>query len=91
MMTQPVNTVNFTIGRLEELHKFIESDLVKKLEYFCDYDKQALLDAVYYLNDYSKLLNIMEKARRLSILSEDDEEDMPKFKMDHEGNLTRII
>jgi hypothetical protein len=90
-MKQPVNTIDITVHGLEELHKFIESDLVKELKYFCDYDKQALLDAAYYLNDYSKLLNIMEKARRLSILSEDDEEDKPKFRMDANGNLTRII
>lgn len=43
------------------------------------------------LDEYEKLLNIMERARRMAFLAaEEEEEDRPRFKMDSNGNLTRI-
>lgn len=40
-------------------------------------------------DDYKTLIQIMDRARRLTILSE-DEEVKPRFKMDANGNLERI-
>lgn len=43
-------------------------------------------------DDYDTLIAIMDQARKLAYLTADDEEDYenPKFKMDSDGNLTRI-
>lgn len=43
------------------------------------------------LNEYEKLLHIMEHAKRMAILKYDDEKDeKPRFKMDANGNLMKI-
>ena len=48
-MNKPVNSLSFTIDVLQELYKFICSDMVEERKWFSDYEKQALLDAVIYL------------------------------------------
>ncbi len=48
-MDKPVNSIDFTIDVLVNLRNFLDDHMVEKLDYFCDYDKQALLDAVIYL------------------------------------------
>nr|WP_245856104.1 hypothetical protein [Paenibacillus rigui] len=40
--------------------------------------------------DYNALQSIMDRARRMAFLSAEDEEPGPRFKMDANGNLTRI-
>lgn len=46
---KPMNSLSFTIDVLQELYKFICSDMVEERKWFSDYEKQALLDAVIYL------------------------------------------
>lgn len=41
-------------------------------------------------DDYKALIQIMDRARRLAFLNEEDEESKSKFKMDANGNLERI-
>jgi len=41
-------------------------------------------------DDYKALIQIMDRARKLAFLSEDDEELKHRFKMDANGNLERI-
>ncbi|CAM2828854.1 RsfA family transcriptional regulator [Paenibacillus sediminis] len=41
-------------------------------------------------DDYKALIQIMDRARRLAFLNEDDEEIKTRFKMDANGNLERI-
>ncbi|MEK0313055.1 RsfA family transcriptional regulator [Cohnella sp. 56] len=41
-------------------------------------------------DDYKALIRIMDRARRLAILSEESEEEKARFKMDANGNLERI-
>lgn len=48
-MNKPVNSLSFTIDVLQELYKFICSDMVQERKWFSDYEKQALLDAIIYL------------------------------------------
>lgn len=48
-MNKPKNSISFTIDQLQQLHKFICSDMVEEREWFSDYEKQALLDAIIYL------------------------------------------
>ncbi|CAM3433184.1 RsfA family transcriptional regulator [Marinicrinis lubricantis] len=40
--------------------------------------------------DYKALIQIMDRARKLALLAEDDDEHKPRFKMDANGNLERI-
>ena len=41
-------------------------------------------------DDYKALIQIMDRARRLAFLNEEDEELKTRFKMDANGNLERI-
>lgn len=41
-------------------------------------------------DDYKALIQIMDRARKLAFLAEEDEEAKPRFKMDANGNLERI-
>ncbi|OUZ05865.1 RsfA family transcriptional regulator, partial [Aeromicrobium sp. PE09-221] len=41
-------------------------------------------------DDYRALIQIMERARKLAFLSEDEDESKARFKMDANGNLERI-
>jgi prespore-specific regulator len=41
-------------------------------------------------NDYKALIKIMERARKLAFLSDEDQENRTKFKMDANGNLERV-
>ncbi|UHA74138.1 RsfA family transcriptional regulator [Paenibacillus sp. 481] len=41
-------------------------------------------------DDYKALIQIMDRARRLAILSEEEEENKTRFRMDANGNLERI-
>jgi prespore-specific regulator len=40
--------------------------------------------------DYKALIQIMDRARKLAFLAEEEEETRPRFKMDANGNLERI-
>lgn len=85
-----VNSLSFTISALNSLHQFLNSGLINKLKYFSDYDKQSVEDAIYYLTDHEKLLTLMSQAKRMALREEDEEEPRVRFKMDANGNLTRI-
>jgi len=41
-------------------------------------------------DDYKALIQIMDRARRLAILTDDEEENKTRFRMDANGNLERI-
>jgi prespore-specific regulator len=41
-------------------------------------------------DDYKALIQIMDRARKMAFLTEEEEEDKPRFKMDANGNLERI-
>jgi prespore-specific regulator len=40
--------------------------------------------------DYKALIQIMDRARKMAFLVEDEEESKSRFKMDANGNLERI-
>ncbi len=41
-------------------------------------------------DDYKALIQIMDRARKMAFLADEQEENKPKFKMDANGNLERI-
>lgn len=64
------------------LEGFSGAFLTKYLQFvdLCDYDKT--------IEEHKELIQIMDSARKLAILHAEDER--PRFRMDAEGNLTRI-
>jgi Xaa-Pro aminopeptidase len=48
------------------------------------------LRAEQELKEFKTLLNIMDRAKRIALANQEEETDRPRFKMDHNGNLTRI-
>ncbi len=53
-----------TIELLEKLYEFIESDLVKDLEYFCAYDKGAILSAIEIIENQEEGLEAAKYLHR---------------------------
>lgn len=68
--------------RLEELQR--ENEQLKKQVNEVKSDYQVVND------DYKALIQIMDRARKLAFLEQDEEEHKPRFKMDANGNLERI-
>jgi hypothetical protein len=66
------------------------SDAIKSHDHvedilFAEVDRLLKVEA-----DYKALQEIMDRARKLAFQSQEVEEERPRFKMDSEGNLTRI-
>lgn len=53
-----------TISLLERLYNFLESDQVKNLEYFCDYDKAAILTAIEIIEKQEQGLEVAQWMHR---------------------------
>ncbi|WP_232698364.1 RsfA family transcriptional regulator [Brevibacillus daliensis] len=76
-------------------HKHLEKELenrereVKELRAINQKLKKEVEDSVGVNNDYKALLQIMDRARRLAFLKE-EENQKPVFKMDQNGNLERV-
>ncbi len=70
-------------AELEQLRT--EHDELKRKVNNTEADYQSIND------DYKALIKIMERARKLALLDEEDSsEEKPKFKMDVNGNLERV-
>lgn len=41
--------------------------------------------------EHEDLIKIIDRARKLAFLQAEEEENRPRFRMDAEGNLTRIV
>jgi hypothetical protein len=53
--TKELYDEEFTIDLLSNLYSFLESEMVKKLELFSDYDKAAILCAIEHIERLQKL------------------------------------
>lgn len=67
------------IGRLRE-----ENEKMKRELGSVQTDYQSINE------DYKALIKIMDRARKLAFLAEDEQEDKVSFKMDRNGNLERV-
>jgi prespore-specific regulator len=67
------------VSALESQVKGLEKELATMKR-----DHQAMEE------DYQSLIGIMERARRMAFLSEDEESKSPTFKMDKNGNLEKL-
>lgn len=68
--------------KLEEISKENE-EMKKELDHMQN-DYQTVND------DYKTLIKIMDRARKMTVLSEEEGEDGTRFKMDLNGNLERV-
>jgi len=68
--------------RIEQLVK--ENEEMKNRLDHVETDYQTVND------DYKTLIQIMDRARKLALLEEEQEENKPKFRMEENGNLERV-
>ncbi|MDF2963448.1 MAG: precorrin-3B C17-methyltransferase, partial [Paenibacillus sp.] len=69
----------------EELDRLrSENDILNKQVNEVETDYRVVND------DYKALIQIMDRARKLAFLVEEEDENKPRFKMDANGNLERI-
>lgn len=73
------------IKHLEQQLAEREEELKKLREEYEDLKQNGTFN-----EDYKALLQIMERARKMAFLAEEQEEQKPRFKMDANGNLERI-
>ncbi|TKC18560.1 RsfA family transcriptional regulator [Robertmurraya kyonggiensis] len=74
-----------TDGQSEKIH-----ELEQKV-YTLSAEKEKLLNELQTIEqDYKALIEIMERARKMVVLQEEDRQQKVKFQMDKNGNLERI-
>jgi prespore-specific regulator len=66
------------------------SDLEKKIYYLASENEKLSLELKTIENDYRSLIEIMERARKMVVLQEEERHPKVKFQMDKNGNLERI-
>lgn len=59
--TENIYSISFTKEKLIDLYSFIESDEVKELKLFSNYDKATLLCAIEHLEEYEPVHSIIRK------------------------------
>jgi prespore-specific regulator len=65
-------------------------DLEKKIYYLASENEKLSLELKTIENDYRSLIEIMERARKMVVLQEEERQPKVKFQMDKNGNLERI-
>jgi prespore-specific regulator len=66
------------------------SDLEKRIYYLAAENEKLSLELKTIENDYRSLIEIMERARKMVVLQEEERQPKVKFQMDKNGNLERI-
>ncbi|WP_248926620.1 RsfA family transcriptional regulator [Paenibacillus hamazuiensis] len=79
MLEKELNEKQLELDRLRE-----ENDRLSRQVNDVETDYRVVND------DYKALIQIMDRARKLAFLVEEDDENKPRFKMDANGNLERI-
>ncbi|MHC0037276.1 RsfA family transcriptional regulator [Pseudoneobacillus sp. C159] len=65
-------------------------ELEKKIYHLAAENEKLTLELKTIENDYRSLIEIMERARKMVVLQEEDRQPKVKFQMDKNGNLERI-
>lgn len=76
----------------EEKQKHLEkvNVLEKKIYYLAAENEKLTLELQTIEKDYRSLIEIMERARKMVVLQEEDRQPKVKFQMDKNGNLERV-
>ncbi|SDY61395.1 RsfA family transcriptional regulator [Thermoactinomyces sp. DSM 45892] len=85
---------------LKRQQKQLEKELMEREEYLArlQHENQEMKNQLNHVerdyrmvnDDYRMLVQIMDRARKLSILSEEEEEAKSRFRMEANGNLERV-
>lgn len=76
-------------GRIEEYESKIK-DLERKTYYLATENEKLTKELQTIEQDYKALIEIMERARKMVVLQEEDRQQKVKFQMDKNGNLERV-
>lgn len=76
-------------GKIKELELQIQ-ELERKNYYLATENEKLAKDLQTIEQDYKALIEIMERARKMVVLQEEDRQQKVKFQMDKNGNLERI-
>ncbi|MDQ0155902.1 RsfA family transcriptional regulator [Robertmurraya andreesenii] len=78
--------------QLEKLKEYEEKaqELEKRNEYLAAENEKLSKEFQIVEQDYKALIEIMERARKMVVLQEEDRQQKVKFQMDKNGNLERI-
>jgi prespore-specific regulator len=76
----------------EDREKFFEQikDLEKKTFYLAAENERLAKNLKVIEEDYRSLIEIMERARKMVVLQDEDRQQKVKFQMDKNGNLERV-
>ncbi|WP_442599393.1 RsfA family transcriptional regulator [Neobacillus sp. D3-1R] len=86
------NKAGSALSDQEEKQKLLEkiNDLEKKIYYLAAENEKLTLELQTIEKDYRSLIEIMERARKMVVLQEEDRHPKVKFQMDKNGNLERV-
>lgn len=85
---QAKNSTNFEEERKKSLEKIKE--LEKKTFYLAAENERLSKNLKAIEEDYRSLIEIMERARKMVVLQDEDRQQKVKFQMDKNGNLERV-
>lgn len=76
----------------EDVQKYEEKiqNLEKKMYYLAAENEKLINEKNLIEQDYKALIEIMERARKMVVLQEEDRQQKVKFQMDINGNLERV-
>lgn len=79
-------------GQLDKVKKYEEKiqELEKKNYYLATENEKLTKELQTIEQDYKALIEIMERARKMVVLQEEDRQQKVKFQMDKNGNLERV-
>lgn len=81
----------YTIEKVEKQKQLDNiKELEKKVYYLASENEKLSLELKTIENDYRSLIEIMERARKMVVLQEEDRQPKVKFQMDKNGNLERV-
>jgi prespore-specific regulator len=66
------------------------NELEKKIYYLASENEKLQLELRTIENDYRSLIEIMERARKMVVLQDEERQPKVKFQMDKNGNLQRV-
>lgn len=87
-----IATIESQQKKITKLNKECDMQVDCSYSYFSQLESQKEeIDRLLKVEaDYKALQQIMDRARKLAFQSQQEEEDRPRFKMDAEGNLSRL-
>lgn len=84
-----IEQTNVNKGELRQYKSKVQ-ELEKKVYYLAAENEKLTKELNMIEQDYTALIEIMERARKMVVLQEEDRQQKVKFQMDKNGNLERV-